>query len=727
MDILYSRLSTLLQLWTSLDVDAFTMNKKLDTIIKAVEDLIHSERREKQLLSANIEDLMSNIEYASMLLGVSLESVLNSAVAATEPTFIIQQEQQLQLNSLAITSMYTALNPTYSAEKVLFELNRRLIKEINVRTQHLHEWLLAIQSLCKELDQPFKFKLIEDYIQSDLSWATVQSVSCELRDLSELKATRISDFNRMMCSIQYYWQLLDYNIDVNNDRNDYKDIAQLLDGFLPGCKNITIPITNEKEEISTINDYYNHPSNPFTTLTTDLITMLEQKHDEIKAIYTERHKIFVQSTTKIKTVWNELNLPVLERPSLPNTLATKDMIYLQKLTDELEPLIRSTFDTYIQKFKGQLTSLWDDCLLSEIERTQFIASLYQRSKLRIRTHDSKAEIEQLVNTHIAYLNKIHIEGKQVQRLMQERKDLIRKMIDFEKTASDPRRLFQASFQLLEEERWRNTCLPRLLHLDEKLIQAILEYEKLAGKPILCAGSNQRYLNTLLDEIADREANQTFFGFLNSDPIPQAQHQATVQVTHKRGNSNNNKGNSAGKARPASVSSLNTVVQQQLSPHAALLKSRAKSAILQSSSSTTVAASLHPSHSVPLNHQQNTKRRLGLAQKRQLTLTPPQPHRQSTTTFITKKEQRTTITNKKIKTATPASSTTKRTSEEEEYIRHSRFGLTQATTASNKRYGYQYHPSLSSATSKSVATAATTTASLIPVAVPRVQLTTAKSI
>lgn len=69
------------------------------------------------------------------------------------------------------------------------------------------------------------------------------------------------------------------------------------------------------------------------------------------------------------------------------------------------------------------------------------------------------------------------------------------MIDFEKTASDPKRLFQASFRLIEEEKWRNTCLPHLLQLDRALIKAIGEFEKLAGKPVMIG--DRRYLDTLV--------------------------------------------------------------------------------------------------------------------------------------------------------------------------------------------------------------------------------------
>lgn len=138
--------------------------------------------------------------------------------------------------------------------------------------------------------------------------------------------------------------------------------------------------------------------------------------------------------------------------------------------------------------------------------------------------DTKLEIKSQVDHHMIYLTSIHIEGQALKALMKERKDLIQvqiysngcqvnpalcicinsfffflqykqKMIDFEKTASDPKRLFQASFQLLEEEKWRNNCLPRLLYLDRQLIKALNEFEKLAGKPVMIG--ERRYLDTLV--------------------------------------------------------------------------------------------------------------------------------------------------------------------------------------------------------------------------------------
>jgi hypothetical protein len=51
------------------------------------------------------------------------------------------------------------------------------------------------------------------------------------------------------------------------------------------------------------------------------------------------------------------------------------------------------------------------------------------------------------------------------------------MIEFEKHASDPRRLFGSSVQLNAEEKWRKTAYPTLLRIEERLILRIRQYEE----------------------------------------------------------------------------------------------------------------------------------------------------------------------------------------------------------------------------------------------------------
>lgn len=117
-----------------------------------------------------------------------------------------------------------------------------------------------------------------------------------------------------------------------------------------------------------------------------------------------------------------------------------------------------------------------------------------------------------------YLERLQPKAKQLDLLMKRRRNLIQvinltcvpwsvladrlagwltdqKMVDFEKTASDPKRPFRASFQLLEEEKFRRTCSPTLRRLDESLLKAIQDFERASAKPFMLG--NRRYRDTLV--------------------------------------------------------------------------------------------------------------------------------------------------------------------------------------------------------------------------------------
>ncbi|KCZ73807.1 hypothetical protein H311_05233, partial [Anncaliia algerae PRA109] len=80
------------------------------------------------------------------------------------------------------------------------------------------------------------------------------------------------------------------------------------------------------------------------------------------------------------------------------------------------------------------------------------------------------------------------------------------MIDFERIASDPKRLFKNSIQLLNEERFRKTAAPNLLKLEKEILEKIESYENEFGVFYL----NGNYKNILNDEINNRIINKSIF-------------------------------------------------------------------------------------------------------------------------------------------------------------------------------------------------------------------------
>lgn len=95
---------------------------------------------------------------------------------------------------------------------------------------------------------------------------------------------------------------------------------------------------------------------------------------------------------------------------------------------------------------------------------------------------------------------------EIQGLIDQRDNILSAMIDFEKIASDPRRLFKSSFQLLSEEKFRKNAAPSLFRMERELLEKIGEYENQFG-PFCRNGS---YRDQLVEEIRNRIINKNVF-------------------------------------------------------------------------------------------------------------------------------------------------------------------------------------------------------------------------
>lgn len=96
---------------------------------------------------------------------------------------------------------------------------------------------------------------------------------------------------------------------------------------------------------------------------------------------------------------------------------------------------------------------------------------------------------------------------EIGNLIEKRKMFIEKMTEFEKIASDPRRLFKSSFQLNSEEKFRNTAYPSLLNLEKNIFELIEKYEKVFDKLVF---EGLEYKKVLKNEIENRIINRTVF-------------------------------------------------------------------------------------------------------------------------------------------------------------------------------------------------------------------------
>ena len=75
---------------------------------------------------------------------------------------------------------------------------------------------------------------------------------------------------------------------------------------------------------SNATSYYQHPTNQLS-LSPMTMDSLYTKNQALKTIFESRCQLYQKSTTKVKAVWEEFNIPILERPILPITLSEQDM------------------------------------------------------------------------------------------------------------------------------------------------------------------------------------------------------------------------------------------------------------------------------------------------------------------------------------------------------------------------------------------------------------------
>ncbi|KAI9313815.1 microtubule associated protein-domain-containing protein [Dichotomocladium elegans] len=488
MECLNAKISKVQCLWTSLGLSLTddSIAVKLEHVFYELDRLLEYEELQKRLLCADIEDLMASIEESCTILGLAVEHVLSSGLC--EKTVIDSDIPSTLCNS-----------PTFPKQKALIELDSRLLHEIRQRRLHIKGWLHQIRKISAKLGEPVQFKSYKEYY-NDLSWGTVQSISCALRDLLYKEACRQRDFDRYAANIQFYWKVLDVSPDLSDPLE-----ASLHDLF----SGIEIGINEHMEPLLPSDlTYYAllKPGKHQPLRSGEAVSSMAEKAEALRAIYETRLELYNKYVKSITIIWKEIKVPMHRRSPIMLTLSEDYLNKLHVEFDELKTIVRNMANEYIDKFREKLEDLWNKALLTKRERVEFIARLHEKA-------DTMDEVHRLVNEHIEYLKRVQPKATLVAKIMKNRNNLIQEMIEFEKAASDPKRLFQASFQLVEEERWRNSCFPNLLQLDEDLFAAVRAFEEVSGKPFIYG--QRRYLDTLRDEIADRAANQTFFGFLKS--------------------------------------------------------------------------------------------------------------------------------------------------------------------------------------------------------------------
>jgi hypothetical protein len=233
---------------------------------------------------------------------------------------------------------------------------------------------------------------------------------------------------------------------------------------------------------------------------------------EWKRIEKERIESISGSILLIGRLWNLLETSELERfPLIPTNLSLENM---KILSQERHRLI----NFQQQKFK----ELYDSQVV-ELEKLMAALRWSEARKKEILSNCQSYTVDglQFLSCQLAALQPKLELTLQLITSITSRYAIIAKMREFEKSASDPARLFRSSFQLLQEEKFRKTALPNLLKLESQIKSQLSEYKFKFQEEFIyypypedcdCVAVSQFYSELLEEEISSRFMSSGIFGF-----------------------------------------------------------------------------------------------------------------------------------------------------------------------------------------------------------------------
>ncbi|KAJ1345354.1 hypothetical protein BSLG_000867 [Batrachochytrium salamandrivorans] len=229
------------------------------------------------------------------------------------------------------------------------------------------------------------------------------------------------------------------------------------------------------------------PTSETPVLCLDLIEQLKLALDELLGLLHSLAKKLSTIVCEIISFWDELGVEPDERVTLLHDL--HKMFEYQELCESLRTLWMVKMKSRVDELLIQVKEFWSKCCVSDKSQSLFLAKI-----------NNKQELVTLSQLYATY--------QLIYKSIDDRNAILKKMKEFEMTASDPKRLFRPSFQLVEEERFRKTCYPTLMKIEATLRDQIIAIELASGTPFNIDGS--RYLDALDYEINGRFVNEAVF-------------------------------------------------------------------------------------------------------------------------------------------------------------------------------------------------------------------------
>ncbi|KAJ3072465.1 carboxypeptidase C prc1 [Podochytrium sp. JEL0797] len=475
----------------SLKDDKVVNNQTLVPIIANLQLLISQELSRRETVLTSIRTLHSHLFNACTRLCLPFDSFINQRILP--PT----------------ASIYTKRNVLQAR---VTEVDA-IVESREVRLSGLREGVEEMRNALGDLTETEFVVNAPD----DLSADTLDTWSSTLYALESEKSARVSRLARLSAKIHHASHQLN-RFPSSSDQE--RVLFTFLQTPIPPLSVSNLPILpntgRSPPDVPTSTTAYameqhyksllehQHPTSPtHIPLTRIYIEWLE-------SLLAELDKELLSRRERCRTLVKEIQLCLEELgEDEMDGLEVEDLGRVEEyalLAGDLRRRWRVAMQETVDKLLADLTILWDKCHIPAEQRTSFLAQFTPE------TLYSPLSIHPLTLELMSLQERYELESP-IYRMIQQRTDLLSKMRDFEVSASDPKRLFRSSFQLVEEERFRKTCVPSLLKLEEELKRIVLVYEQDQDRRFVFQGVP--FLAKLDQETASRFINESIFVFNTS--------------------------------------------------------------------------------------------------------------------------------------------------------------------------------------------------------------------
>ncbi|KAF9115212.1 carboxypeptidase C prc1 [Mortierella sp. AM989] len=526
-------------------------------VLVNLDRLVLDARNNHLLLAAEIEDLMCTLEDHCRQLGLDASNVSHLLILPFTAPITLTTRQAL----------HRACDDLY--------------QDILRRKERIERWVSRIITIAENIREP-----PEPFLETNMppmSRARILQLERTYRTLEMEWMSRLQRFQSMVGMLRVRWDQCayfpvdDYDHALNRlfELFELDELHDQAAGF--SYLRIEAPLCLSRKCLASL-----------SAKLADLDQNFYTRQSRIRAMEHVLGLIYQDLRTPVdKRVAFRNETTVKYAAEVPNNLIVNEagFYFPSTLGRELKALqLELTARKFYQagELWNALVTVWDTCLVTKPEREQFKSAIEQDDV----TFSEKLE---RIQTEMETCRVRFSKSSVVYKLMMTRSNHIERMKNFEHSASDPKRLFQSSFQLVEEEKFRRRAYPTLLKFERTLIEAIESFEREHGEHFMYEGVP--YLETLQAEIEKRHVNETVFAKF-TPVIAAPTRSQTIQIMGRP-------------ASPISTPPLSTPVSRPSQSSRNLLSSTRS---LESSRRSTVqATAATPLPSSPPSHGTNAGR------------------------------------------------------------------------------------------------------------------------